>query len=153
MNMYTKYPSCPSTAAQPLWFASSVRLLPVLLVLAGCQRGGAPEVAGRGNADIAGTYALATVDGANLPYRVSQEHGKPEVRSGEFVIRQDGTCLSRITFALPGRPEGVREVEASYVRDGDRLEMKWKGAGRTFGQIEGHTFAMTNEGVVFVYRR
>ena len=153
MNMNTKDPLNLSSAVQSNWPAPAVRLLPVLLVLAGCQRGGTPEVAGQGNVDIAGTYALATVDGASLPYRVSQEHGKPEVRNGEFLIRQDGTCRSRITFALPGRPEAVREVEASYARDGARLEMKWKGAGRTIGQVDGHTFAMTNEGVVFVYRR
>ena len=151
--MNTRYPSRPSTCAPSRWRAHSVRLLPVLLALAGCQRRSELGLSSQGNADIAGTYALATVDGAALPYRVSQEQGKPEVRSGEFVIRADGTCRSRITFALPERPEGVREVEASYVRDGARLEMTWKGAGRTFGQIEGRTFAMTNEGVVFVYRR
>jgi hypothetical protein len=31
--------------------------------------------------------------------------------------------------------------------------MQWEGAGTTLGSINGNTFAMTNEGMVFAYRK
>ena len=31
--------------------------------------------------------------------------------------------------------------------------MKWQGAGMTIGTVEGDTFTMDNEGMVFVYKK
>jgi hypothetical protein len=31
--------------------------------------------------------------------------------------------------------------------------MQWKDAGKTVGSIDGNTFTMENEGMVFVYRK
>ena len=104
-------------------------------------------------ADPDGVYALVSVDGKCLPATVS--HGKAElqVRSGSFSITADGTCSSKITMVPPSGKAVTREVSATYTKDGSKLKMRWKGAGRTVGTIDGRTFTMENEGMVFVYKR
>ena len=47
----------------------------------------------------------------------------------------------------------TREVGAVFAKDGPRLTFWWDGAGTTTGTVEGTTFTMDNEGMVFVYRR
>jgi hypothetical protein len=53
---------------------------------------------------------------------------------------------------LAGRDAAI-EVKATYTRDGQKLTMQWQGAGRTIGSVEGDTFTMNNEGMVFAYRK
>jgi hypothetical protein len=45
------------------------------------------------------------------------------------------------------------EVKATYTREGNKLTMKWQSGGMTIGTVEGDTFTMSNEGMVFVYRK
>jgi len=104
-------------------------------------------------ADPAGVYALVSVDGKRLPATVSHGNAELQVRSGSFRINADGTCSSKITMVPPSGTEATREVSATYTNDGPKLKMRWKGAGRTVGTIDGRTFTMENEGMVFVYKR
>ncbi len=104
-------------------------------------------------ADPAGVYALVSVDGKSLPATVSHGGAELQVRSGTFSINADGTCSSKITLVPPSGTEATREVDATYTQDGPKLKMRWKGAGRTVGTIDGKTFTMENEGMVFVYKR
>lgn len=130
------------------WVATSLLgLLAVACLVVGCK--GRPKPVGGG----AEEFQLVTVDGRALPCVVGSERGRPEVRSGRFTVRPDGTCESDITFVVGGRGEVQRSVRADYVRNGDHLTMRWRGAGTTLGEIAGDNFSMTNEGVVFVYRR
>jgi hypothetical protein len=46
-----------------------------------------------------------------------------------------------------------REVKATYTRQGTQITMQWEGAGMTMGNVSGNTFTMTNEGMVFAYRK
>ncbi|MFA5203960.1 MAG: hypothetical protein WC708_06085 [Lentisphaeria bacterium] len=106
-----------------------------------------------GTADTHGVYRLISVDGKPVPARVSHDGTTLEVRSGTFTIKADGTCGSRIIMVPPSGMEVIREVSATYVQDGPKLTMRWKGAGKTIGTITGDTFTMNNHGMVFVYRK
>jgi hypothetical protein len=103
--------------------------------------------------EICGDYTLATINGNNLPYTPPHKGGAPQVTSGMFAINPDGTCTSKILFALPSGKSSSREVTATYKWDANRLKMQWRGAGQTIGTLEGDTFTMINEGVIFSYRR
>ena len=97
-----------------------------------------------------GTYALVTVDGNKVPYTVQHEGHTMTIKSGGFIINADGTCSSRMSLA--GRDAAI-EVKATYTREGTKLTMQWQGAGTTMGTVEGDTFTMNNEGMVFAYRK
>lgn len=95
-------------------------------------------------------YALVTVNGSNIPGMVN--HGGHDImlHSGVFTINADGTCTSETVF---GSQKVSRVVTATITREGSTLNMQWKGAGRTKGTIEGDTFTMNNEGMVFIYKK
>jgi uncharacterized lipoprotein YajG len=118
-----------------------------LLTACAFRQGTAPA------ADITGTYALVSVNGKPLPASVA--HGKDplEVRSGNLTINSDGTCASTIVFVPPSGKEVTRNVTATYTREGSTLNMQWKGAGQTTGTVQGNTFTMHNEGMLFAYRK
>ena len=109
--------------------------------------------AGGGIAAPAGVYTLVSVDGKELPASISHEGATLRVGSGTFTINTNGTCSSKTIFVPASGAEVVREVSAVYTRDDSKLNMQWKGAGRTIGTIEGNTFTMNNEGMIFVYRK
>jgi hypothetical protein len=118
-------------------------------LIVACQR---QQTTGN-TAGPAGVYNLVSVDGKTVPASVSHEGATLQVRSGAFTINADGTCSSKLIFVPPSGTEETREVSATYTRDGSKLTMQWKGAGTTVGTIDGKTFTMDNEGMVFVYRK
>jgi hypothetical protein len=103
--------------------------------------------------NLAGTYALVSVDGKKVPCALQHEGQSPTIKSGSFIINADGTCSSKVDFSLPGRGDSSREVKATYTRQGSELTMRWQGAGTTKGTVEGDSFTMNNEGMVFAYRK
>lgn len=103
--------------------------------------------------DFSGVYTLVTVNGNKMPATVSHDGTALQVRSGTFTINTDGTCSSKVIFVPPSGAEATREVSATYTREGQTLNMQWKGAGKTVGTIEGNTFTMNNEGMVFAYKK
>ena len=133
-------------AKHPLQFSL---LLTTGLLLSACKQEAKVAHAG----DPTGVYALATVNGSQVPASVSHEGVTLQVRSGTFTIKSDGTCSTTTIFVPPSGPEAKREVSATYTQDGPQLTMQWNGAGRTTGTIDGNTFTMDNEGMVFVYRK
>jgi hypothetical protein len=135
-------------------------LLPLLMaaVLAGCKQD-VKVAAEAGDAKVAadinptGTYALVSVDGKKVPCTLQHEGQSPTVKSGCFIIKADGTCSSKVDFSLPSGGDSSREVNATYTREGSKLTMKWEGAGMTTGTVEGDTFTMNNEGMIFAYHK
>ncbi len=132
-------------------------LLPLLAiaVLTGCKQEAKVAANEQGAATAAavnpaGTYALESVDGKKVPCTVQHEGHTMTVNSGAFVIDPNGTCSSKISLA--GRDSPI-EVKASYTLEGSTLTMRWQGAGVTAGTVEGNSFTMNNEGMVFVYRK
>jgi hypothetical protein len=133
-------------------------VLPMFMVVvcAGCKQDAkvaadAKTVAATA-ADInpVGTYALVTIDGNKVPCTVQHEGHTMTINSGSFSINADGTCSSKMSLA--GRDAAI-EVKATYTREGPKLTMQWQGAGMTIGTVEGDTFTMNNEGMVFAYRK
>ena len=121
----------------------------VLFVLTGCRN------APRASTDInpAGVYTLVSVDGKTVPCNLTHEGVAMLVKSGSFTISADGTCRSLSTFCVPPHPDIHRKVKATYTQNGEDLTMRWERAGITKGRIDGDTFTMNNEGMIFRYRK
>ena len=138
-------------------------LLAAGMFLSGCNEPASPppsapsaasaKAASPKAADFAGVYALVSVNGKNVPTSVSHDGTGLQVRSGSFTINADGTCGTKTVFVPPSGQEATREVSATYTQDGAKLTMQWKGAGMTVGTVDGNTFTMDNEGMIFVYRK
>jgi hypothetical protein len=124
-----------------------------LLLTAGLLSGCKPESNVPEGGDPAGVYALVSVNESQVPASVTHDGVALQVRSGTFTLKADGTCGTKTVFVPPSGQEATREVSATYTRQGSKLTMQWQGAGRTTGTIEGNTFTMDNEGMVFVYRK
>jgi hypothetical protein len=126
-------------------------LIPAFLMQAGtgCKN----EAGSNANIDPTGVYALVGVDGKSLPCSLTHEGAAPTIKSGVFTIKADSNCSSQITFSMPTRGDMSREVKATYTRQGAELTMQWEGAGVTMGNVHGNTFTMTNEGMIFAYRK
>jgi hypothetical protein len=133
-------------------------LLPLFMVMvcAGCKQEAKVAAdtktiaAPAADTNPVGTSALVTVDGNKVPCTVQHEGHTMTINSGSFSINADGTCSSKMFLA--GRDAAI-EVKATYTREGPKLTMQWQGAGTTTGTVEGDTFTMDNEGMVFVYKK
>ena len=124
-------------------------LLTAVLILSACK----PETKVAKESDPSGDYVLVSVSGNPVPASVDHDGVKLQVRSGTFTINADGTCGTKTVFVPPSGQEATRQVSATYTKEGSKLTMQWKGAGMTTGTLEGNTFAMNNEGMLFVYRK
>jgi hypothetical protein len=126
-------------------------LLPLLMVAvgAGCRQ----EAKVAADTNPTGTYNLVSVDGNKVPCTLQHEGASPTIKSGTFTINADGTCSSKVVFSMPSGGDSSREVKATYTRQGSKLTMQWEGAGTTTGTVEGDTFTMNNEGMIFAYRK
>ena len=105
------------------------------------------------DAAFAGVYTLISVDGKPVPADITHEGDPIQVRSGTFTINADGTCSMTSVFVPASGSEVRREVSANYSKEESTLTMKWVGAGITVGTIQGNTFTMDNEGILFLYRK
>ncbi|MFO1497179.1 MAG: hypothetical protein U1G07_02065 [Verrucomicrobiota bacterium] len=130
--------------------ALAVLLLTGGLVLSGCTKMPSKQTAAT---SLTGVYTLVSVNGNPVPTAIKHENAQLEVRSGTFTINDDGTCRSRMVFVPPNGKEAIREVKASYSRDGAKLDMQWERAGRTTGTVKDDTFTMNNEGMILAYRK
>ncbi|MBU6402602.1 MAG: hypothetical protein KGS61_19965 [Verrucomicrobia bacterium] len=146
--MKTKQPESAGRRRQIAHPSVLLGLLPMFLVmvLAGCKQ----DARVAADANPVGTYALVSVDGNKVPCNVQHEGHALGVKSGSFIINANGSCTSKMVLA--GRDSAI-EVKATYTRQGSQLTMQWEGAGMTVGTVEGDTFTMTNEGMIFAYRK
>jgi hypothetical protein len=130
-------------------FALGLLIVLLLAALARVNGGETPKPA----ASPAGVYALLSVDGKTVPCTVNHDGTAMEVQSGSFTITTNKQCTSVMTFSVGDQKNIRRETRATYKLSGSELTMQWQGAGWTKGQVNGSTFAMTNEGMVFIYRK
>jgi hypothetical protein len=126
-----------------------VLLLSAGILLSACKQ----ETKVAPGADPTGVYTLVSVNGNKVPASISHDGTALQVRSGSFTIKADGTCGTSTVFVPPSGKEVTRDVSATYTKDGSKLTMQWQGAGRTTGTIDGNTFTMDNEGMMFVYKK
>ncbi len=112
------------------------------------------DVDGPEKNDPVGVYTLISVNDLTLPATVSHGDHEVKVQSGAFTIDGNGICTCKTVFGPPsGNKEITREVNATYTQKGATLNMTWQGAGKTRGVVEGDTFTMNNEGMMFRYQR
>jgi hypothetical protein len=157
--MKQKQSELNGTGRQVMRHSLLLGLLPLFMVLvwAGCKQEAKvaadthPRVAA--DANPVGTYALVSVNGNQVPCTLQHEGAAPTIKSGTFTINADGTCGSKVVFSMPSGGDSSREVKANYTRQGSKLTMQWEGAGTTTGTVEGDTFTMNNEGMIFAYRK
>ena len=127
------------------------------LLLSGCNQQPPqvppPPAASHKAPALTGEYALVSVNVKSVPTSVSHDGTGLQVRSGSFTFSADGSCSTKTVFVPPSGQEATREVSATYTKEGPKLTMQWKGAGTTTGTIDGNTFTMDNEGMLFVYRK
>lgn len=103
--------------------------------------------------DPTGVYTLVAVNGIKLPAGVLHGETEIKVHAGTFTIKADGTCSTQTVFGPPSGNTVTREVSATYTQEGSTLKMQWQGAGRTEGTIQGDSFDMNNEGMIFSYKK
>ena len=101
----------------------------------------------------AGTYSLFAINGNALPYTPPHEGGAPQVRSSVFTLNADQTFSMTMTYGDPSGNAFSRDFSGTYTLQGSVFTFQWKGAGTTTATIEGNTFTMDNEGVLFAYRK
>jgi len=99
-----------------------------------------------------GVYTLVSVDGKNVPCTIKHDGRTMNVQSGTFTITTNSQITSVMTVSV-GDKKGSVETHATYAEKDSELTMKWQNAGVTKGRVAGQTFTMTNEGLVYVYRR
>jgi hypothetical protein len=124
-------------------------LLATGTILSGCTK----HSVNSDTAGAVGEYSLVSIDGKDLPATVNHGGATLQVLSGTFTIDARGKCKSKTVFVPPGGSEVEREVAAKYTAAGSELTMRWEGAGVTVGTVEGNTFTMNNEGMLFVYEK
>jgi hypothetical protein len=126
-------------------------LVAALLLLGGtgCKK----ETSTSANIKPTGVYALVSVDGKSVPCTLNHDGAALTLKSGSFTFNADSNCSSVINFSLPEKEDMNREVKAIYTQQGADITMQWEGADVTMGNVNGNTFTMTNEGMVFAYRK
>ncbi len=139
---------CVETSA-PRILALGLLAVLLLLALTGCKN------AATNTAEIhpVGIYTLVSIDGKTVPCNLTHEGAAMVVKSGSLTFNADGTCRSLSIFSIPPHPDIRREVNATFTQNGAEFTMRWQGAGITKGQINGDTFTMNNEGMIFCYRK
>jgi hypothetical protein len=132
-------------------------LLAIGLFLPACkQEASSPDkqaATAPAKSDHVGTYSLVSINGTKLPCTPPHEGGAPEVQAGAITLNDDGTLNTTTTFKVPSGQVTSREVSGTYTREGSRFTMQWTGAGKTTATLEGTTFTMNNEGMMFAYRK
>jgi hypothetical protein len=149
MKIELNKPNIKLQSAMPHFLGLCLISAFLMLAWTGCKN----EAGSNANIDPTGVYALVSVDGKSLPCSLAHEGAVLTIKSGVFTIKADSNCSSQITFSVPTRGDMSREVKATYTRQGAELTMQWEGAGMTMGNVNGNTFTMTNEGMVYAYRK
>jgi hypothetical protein len=149
MKIELNKPNIKLQSAMPHFLGLCLISAFLMLAWTGCKN----EAGSNANIDPTGVYALVSVDGKSLPCSLAHEGAALTIKSGVFTIKADSNCSSQITFSVPTKGDMSREVKATYTRQGAELTMQWEGAGMTMGNVNGNTFTMTNEGMVYAYRK
>jgi hypothetical protein len=129
---------------------SALMLLFIGLFLPACRQG---TTVVSTNPEPAGTYALVSINGNKLPYTPPHEGGAPEVQSSAMTLKADGTFTSTVTYGMPGGKSSSHDFSGTFTCEDTRLTLRWNGAGLTILKLEGNSFTMDNEGILFTYRK
>jgi hypothetical protein len=130
-------------------------LLPMLIVpLVACGGSGGPSSPSptTTSAEI-GTYALASLNGRPLPTTISEGSTQVEVLSGTLTLGAGNGLRVSTTFRSSGGAPVTQDVSGTYRLQGSSLTFSYTNGGANTATLTGDTLQMTNEGVVWLYRR
>jgi hypothetical protein len=130
--------------------------LPTCLLLIPLLLACGSDATGPGD-DIAGTYALQTVDGMSLPALVLQAGNESvEILNGEILLRANGTFRSSINRrdTVAGTSTTTEQVdEGEWGRTGSALTLFFPDGDRDAATVNGGTLTVNSAGFVFVFVR
>ncbi len=102
---------------------------------------------------ISGYYQLVSVNDEAVPGLVNHRFTQLRIHAGDFTIRSDGSCSTRLEFSPPFGGKELRVSHCEYEQEGSQLTMRWLGAGQTVGELAGSSFSTDNQGMEFVFQR
>lgn len=102
---------------------------------------------------ISGYYQLISINGESVPGIVNHRFTRLQIHSGDFTIRSDGSCSTRLEFSSPLGGKELRVSHCEYEHEGSTLTMRWLGAGQTTGELAGSRFTTDNHGMEFEFER
>ena len=106
------------------------------LVLAGACGGGTST--SPNNVNLAGTYTLRSVNGANLPYAIQAQGVSLQVTGDQFVIADGGTFSETTTYKVVST--GATQVGSStgtWARAGSTIAFSFADGGSQTGTCDG----------------
>ena len=132
-----------------------VRLHVVILVIglciSGCSEDANPTETK--TLDYTGIYNLITIDGNNLPYTPSHEGNTLQVQSSTFILNTDAAFEMTMTYKRQSGEIFNQDFSGTYTLNNYTFTFHWQGAGKNTAALEGDSFTMNNEGLLFLYRK
>ncbi len=112
---------------------------------------------GTGLENVAGLYTLETIDGDPLPVLLVQVgDNKIEVTAGSVTLNADRTCSDSLTLETTqsGNVESDTASElCTYTTDGQAITLTYTDNTVSVGTIIGSALTITDDGVVFIFRK
>lgn len=132
----------------------ALAILAVVGILAGCGSDSSTQPSAT---SIAGTWALQTVNGAALPFVISQSGlNKAEVISDIATADAHGayTEIAQVRVTLNGSVTTQSSSDAgTYTVNGTALVLKSNDGSTVTGSLNGDTFTITSDGLSLVFKK
>ena len=128
-------------------------LLALMLPLAACG----DDSTGPGETNITGTYTLQTVGGSPLPATLDQRGAdRLQITAGRTTLNQDRTFSQSLTLRIT-QSGAVTTTEfplnGTYTQNNNAIIFRYNDGEEAAGSISGNTLTITDEGLVFVFRK
>ena len=124
-----------------------------IIVLCGCSKSSSSGATGVTAAEV-GVYSLQSLNSAPLPTSISEGGVPVEVTAGTLTLSAgNGLQISTTFRQTPGASPQTRVVSGKYQLTGTSLAFTYTNGGANSGTLNGTTIQMTNEGIVWAYRR
>ena len=109
------------------------------------------------NADtvvVAGTYVLQSLDAKVLPASITEGGMSVEVTASTMTLTAGDSIQVSTTFRVSSAATPITQVvRGTYRVQGTTLSFSYENGGTNSGTLNGSTLQMTNDGVVWLYRR
>lgn len=129
-------------------------ILLVTLVLVAC---GGDSTTQPTMASVAGTWNLQSVNGAALPYTISQSGSDSELLTGDVITATSSGSFTEITtyrVTQSGQTSTQTSSDAgSFSLNGTAVSFAFNSGSTGTGTLNGNTFTIAEGGVSFLYRK
>ena len=127
----------------------SIALAMAIVVVLGCAKSTAPTI----SAEV-GVYTLQSVDAKALPATIISDGVVVEVSAGTLTLGAGNSLQISTTYRLPTAVTPQTSVVAGkYSMRGTSLSCTYSNGGTNGGVMNGSTVEMTNDNLLWSYRR